>query len=73
MSFISIPEKMEDQDIITLVSELGYPLKYDTHTYFFKDEVFIVKFESLKAEIKFWHIIQYQLERSQSPGLVHYD
>ncbi|CZX36984.1 Uncharacterised protein [Enterobacter hormaechei] len=63
MSFISIPEKMEDQQLIELIEQLGLPLKYEQQTYFYKDEVYVVQFESLKAEIKFWHVINHQLQQ----------
>ncbi|MEZ4051434.1 hypothetical protein QVM81_07585 [Enterobacter rongchengensis] len=65
MSFISVPEKMEDHELIELITQLGLPLKYGEQTYFFKDEVYIVRFESMKAEIKFWHVINHQLEHHQ--------
>lgn len=55
---VEVGTNITEEEIEQLAYSIGRPFKYYKYTYFYQNEKVIpVAFESINAEIKFWHVI----------------
>lgn len=67
MADITISESIDADSIVELINQYGAPYTYKEHSYLLykpTEQIITIDFESVKAEIKFWHLINTRIEIS---------
>lgn len=61
---LEVQTGITEEQIEELAYSYGRPYKYYKYSYFYQNDVIPIAFESIQAEIKFWHVID-RLQQSR--------
>lgn len=54
---LEVQAGITEEQIEEMAYSYGRPYKYYKYSYFYQNDVIPIAFESIQAEIKFWHVI----------------
>ncbi|HBX7739158.1 TPA: hypothetical protein ACG5DL_001579 [Klebsiella pneumoniae] len=61
---LEVQAGITEEQIEEMAYSYGRPYKYYKYSYFYQNDVIPIAFESIQAEIKFWHVID-RLQQSR--------